>query len=76
MSEQRQSIEVFHERCIGAGNCTDVARKYFDQSDEDGTVILVQPDVDPSDEDIVAQAVDVCPTGAIALKLAAARATH
>jgi ferredoxin len=67
MSEGTQSIEVLHERCIGAGNCTDVARKYFDQSDEDGTVILLRPD----DEALVAQAVDVCPTGALALKLAA-----
>ena len=71
MSEGTQSIEVLHERCIGAGNCTDVARKYFDQSDEDGTVILLRPDVDADDEALVAQAVDVCPTGALALKLAA-----
>jgi len=75
MSENAQSIEVFHERCIGAGNCTDVARKYFDQSDEDGTVILRRPDIDAGDEAVVAQAVDVCPTGAIALKLAA-ESTH
>jgi ferredoxin len=74
MSEDTRLIEVFHERCIGAGNCTDVARKYFDQSEEDGTVMLLRPAVDPSDEDVVAQAVDVCPVGALALKLAVGNA--
>jgi ferredoxin len=75
MAEGTHSIEVFHERCIGAGNCTDLASKYFDQSDEDGTVILLRPEVDPSDEDKVGQAVDVCPTGALAWKLAAGKTT-
>jgi ferredoxin len=76
MSDGSQLIEVFHERCIGAGNCTDVAGKYFDQSAVDGTVVLTRPDIELGDEAVVAQAVDVCPTAALALRLAAAKASR
>jgi ferredoxin len=67
------TIEVFHERCMGAGNCADVAPKYFDQSDADGTVVVRQHEVDQSDRAAVDEAVDICPVSAIALILPGAR---
>lgn len=67
MSDPKASIEVFQERCIGAGNCADVAGKYFDQSDTDGTVIVRQADVEEADRALVDQAIDICPVGALAL---------
>lgn len=59
------SLEIFEERCIGAGNCADVAAKYFGTKDSDGTVVLLQADVDPGDEGMVERAADICPVGAI-----------
>jgi ferredoxin len=71
MSQQTTTgtkIEVIHERCMGAGNCADVAPKYFDQSDVDGTVVLKQEHVDTGDEHDVNEAVDICPVSAILVK--------
>jgi ferredoxin len=72
MSHAGQTIEVFHERCMGAGNCADVAPKYFDQSDTDGTVVLRQEDVEDADRELVDQAIDICPVAALSLKAASA----
>jgi ferredoxin len=60
-------IGVASERCIGAGNCVDVAPKYFDQSDAVGIVEVLVDEVDPEDEDKVAEAADICPVAAILL---------
>jgi ferredoxin len=67
MAAQTEKIEVFHERCMGAGNCAEVAEKYFDQSDTDGTVVVRRTEIDPEDLDLVKKAMDVCPVGALAL---------
>jgi ferredoxin len=67
MSQTDQQIEVFHERCMGAGNCAEVAPKYFDQSDIDGTVIVRQDVLDPGDRAVINKAIDICPVGALAL---------
>lgn len=58
-------VAVFSERCIAAGNCYEIASKYFDQDLEDGTVMLLKSDVDAGDEAVVAQAVAACPVAAI-----------
>jgi ferredoxin len=63
MSETR--IAAHHERCIGAGNCVEVAEKYFDQDDANGTVIVLQEVPDPGDEGLVGQAIDICPVAAL-----------
>jgi ferredoxin len=59
------TVGVLHERCMGAGNCAEVSPKYFDQSDTDGTVVLLQEQIDDGDESSVQQAADVCPVSAI-----------
>jgi ferredoxin len=61
-------IEIVPGRCIGAGNCVDVAGKYFDQSDDDATVIVLSDMVDDGDLPQVAQALNVCPVAAIKLR--------
>ena len=66
------TISVLRERCMGAGNCAEVAPDYFDQDDLDGTVVLLRPEVGQGDEDEVARAADICPVAAILLKSAAA----
>ena len=62
-----KSIDILHERCMGAGNCAEVSPKYFDQNDTDGTVVLLQATLDADDESTVQQAADVCPVSAILL---------
>lgn len=65
------TIEVLHERCMGAGNCVEVAPDFFDQDPVDGTVILLESEVAPGDEAVVEKAADVCPVAAIILQAAA-----
>ncbi len=59
------TITVFPERCIAAGNCYEIAARYFDQDPDDGTVMLLNSDVDAGDEPIVDRAVATCPVAAI-----------
>ena len=58
-------IEVITERCIGAGNCVEVAPSYFTQGESDGIVILRNEDVSSADEGAVFRAIDICPVAAI-----------
>jgi ferredoxin len=54
--------------CIGSGNCVLSAPQVFDQDDEEGlVVVLVTPEVDQQDADVVRQAVARCPSGALHL---------
>jgi ferredoxin len=62
-----KTIDILHERCMGAGNCAEVSPEYFDQSDADGTVVLLREHVGEDDEPTVQQAADVCPVSAILL---------
>jgi ferredoxin len=66
-------IEIYEERCIGAGNCTDVAPRFFGLKDADGTVLVHEQHVDPSDADLVQRAIDFCPVAAIQLRDEVAR---
>jgi ferredoxin len=61
-------VVVFPERCVGAGNCVDVAPSYFDQSEEDGTVVLLRDAIAGDDAATVSQAVAICPVSALALR--------
>jgi ferredoxin len=68
------TLEIFEERCIGAGNCAEVAGKYFGLKDTDGTVALLRAELDPGDEALVERAVNICPVGAIAMTSVAGHA--
>ncbi|ODU04271.1 MAG: hypothetical protein ABS81_11015 [Pseudonocardia sp. SCN 72-86] len=60
-------VEIVDGRCMGAGNCVDVAPEYFDQNDDDGTVVALRDVVDGADESLVRDAADVCPVAALVL---------
>ncbi|MGW0810827.1 ferredoxin [Nonomuraea sp. NPDC002799] len=63
MSE-RMRITVDRERCVGAGMCALTAPALFDQSDEDGRVLLLGSAADAQDESARRAAV-LCPSQAI-----------
>jgi len=65
--EHVMHISVAAERCIGSGNCVELAPRYFDQRDLDGVVEVLVSDVDADDESAVAEAADICPVSAILL---------
>ena len=55
-------------RCVGAGQCALTEPAVFDQSDEDGTVVLL---TDRAEGDVLAnvrEAIDLCPSQALSLK--------
>ncbi|PZG21516.1 ferredoxin [Nonomuraea aridisoli] len=54
--------------CIGAGMCALTAPEVFDQSEEDGTVVLLQESPPETLEDASRRAVTLCPSGALSLE--------
>ena len=54
-------------RCVGAGQCALTEPDVFDQSDEDGTVVLLTDRADGEVLDHVREAVDLCPSQAISI---------
>ncbi len=62
------TIEVVPRTCIGAGNCVDMADDYFDQNDDDATVIVLANEVTSEDAPRVARAANACPVAAIVLR--------
>jgi ferredoxin len=58
-------IIVNRQLCIGSGQCVLSAPELFDQSDDDGLVLLRVHRADATHE--VRAAVDVCPSGALSL---------
>lgn len=55
-------------RCVGAGQCALTEPKVFDQSDADGTVVLLTDQTDGDTIANVEEAVDLCPSQALSLK--------
>jgi ferredoxin len=55
-------------RCVGAGQCVLTEPAVFDQSDDDGTVVLLVEHVEGDQVASVEEAVDMCPAQAIALE--------
>ncbi|NUW39939.1 ferredoxin [Nonomuraea rhodomycinica] len=53
--------------CIGAGMCALTVPQVFDQSDEDGTVVLLEASPPAELEDAVRRAVTLCPSGALSI---------
>ncbi|MBX6766045.1 MAG: ferredoxin [Actinomadura rubrobrunea] len=54
--------------CIGAGNCVMTAPDVFDQSEDDGTVVLLQDSPSEEQQAAVRRAVSLCPSGAITIR--------
>jgi ferredoxin len=55
-------------RCAGAGQCVLTDPALFDQSQEDGTVIVLTRHPAAGQHDHARQAVRLCPSGALSLE--------
>jgi ferredoxin len=58
-------VFVDTDRCVGAGQCVLAAPDVFDQSDDEGTVVLLQAEPPQQLADAVRDAVHTCPALAI-----------
>jgi len=55
-------------RCVGSGQCVLTDPAVFDQSDEDGTVLVLVEHVEGERLAAVEEAVEMCPSQAISLE--------
>jgi ferredoxin len=60
-------ISIVNGKCIGAGNCVEIAESYFDQDDDTALVVVRQHHVEPGDRALVRRAINVCPVAAIVM---------
>jgi ferredoxin len=60
-------IKANTQLCIGAGMCALTAPQVFDQSDDEGLVVLLEPTPPADLEETVRRAVNLCPSGAISV---------
>jgi len=58
-------VTVDEEKCCGAGTCVMLAPDVFDQRDDDGIVVLLDPEPAPAQHAAVREAAGVCPAAAI-----------
>ena len=61
-------IEIDEDLCIASGQCVLVAATVFDQREEDGTAVVIDPDPAESQRADVEDAVARCPARAIAVR--------
>jgi ferredoxin len=60
-------IKANTQLCIGAGMCALTVPQVFDQSDDEGLVVLLEPSPPADLEEAVRRAVNLCPSGAISV---------
>ncbi|MGW6563864.1 ferredoxin [Streptomyces sp. NPDC054975] len=67
MSDPREPLRlnVDRDRCAGAGMCALTAPDVFDQDDEEGLVVLLQPTPALEDRAAARMAAGLCPAEAI-----------
>ncbi|MGB8947249.1 MAG: ferredoxin [Streptomyces sp.] len=65
--EEQMDVRVDRHRCAGSGLCMAQVPAVFDQSDEDGKVLLNVPAPGPELAGAVRRAAARCPSGAITL---------
>ncbi|MFG2647888.1 ferredoxin [Streptomyces sp. NPDC048436] len=65
--EKQMDVRVDRHRCAGSGLCMAQVPAVFDQSDEDGKVLLNAPEPGPELTAAVRAAAGRCPSGAITL---------
>ncbi|MEV4096472.1 ferredoxin [Streptosporangium saharense] len=58
-------VSVDQTRCCGAGQCVLTVPEVFDQREEDGIVVLLDPEPAEEFRAAVREAAAVCPTSAI-----------
>ncbi|MEU4407901.1 ferredoxin [Streptosporangium sp. NPDC023963] len=60
-------VTVDEDKCCGAGQCVLIAPEVFDQRDDDGIVVLLEPEPGADRHALVREAAAVCPAAAITL---------
>jgi len=60
-------VIVDQDKCVASGQCVVAAAEVFDQRDEDGIVVLLNPEPPAGDADDVRHAAAVCPALAITI---------
>jgi ferredoxin len=58
-------VSVDQSRCCGAGQCAALAPAVFDQRDDDGVVVLLDPAPPEAVHEAVREAALACPAAAI-----------
>jgi ferredoxin len=58
-------IEADRDVCVGAGNCVLTLPQVFDQDEDEGLVMLLDPDPGDAAGELVGRAVRLCPSGAL-----------
>jgi ferredoxin len=61
-------VTVDQGKCISSGQCVLTAPEVFDQRDEDGLVVLLNPNPPPELAEDVKQAAALCPALAITVE--------
>ena len=61
-------VMVDQDRCCGSGQCVLAAGEVFDQRDEDGIVVLLEPEPAPPLYERVREAAIICPAAAITVE--------
>ncbi|MFI6070667.1 ferredoxin [Actinoplanes sp. NPDC051343] len=61
-------VLVDQEKCVASGQCVVAAPDVFDQRDEDGVVVLLDPAPPAEQDGDVRQAAAVCPALAITVE--------
>jgi ferredoxin len=61
-------VKADRDVCVGAGNCVLTAPDIFDQSEEEGTVVLLNASPDEAQRADVEEAAAACPSGAISVE--------
>lgn len=65
-------ITLDEEKCVAVGVCALAAPDVFDQREEDGVVVLLDPEPGPEQYEAVQEAVIRCPAAVIRLEQARA----
>lgn len=65
--KKRMRIVADTTRCVGAGQCVLSEPKVFDQSEDDGTVVLLRERPGEDEVEGVHEALDLCPSQALSL---------
>jgi len=58
-------VSADRDVCCGSGQCAMIAPEVFDQSEDDGLVLVLTPSPPESEHTAVREAASVCPTSAI-----------
>lgn len=61
-------VETDTQKCCGAGQCVLAAPDVFDQDDDQGLVVLIDPSPPSRSYEAVRLAAELCPSGAITVR--------